>query len=249
MEHCYLCGQEIADDRSDDHVPAKQFFAKSIRKVHNLSGLITLVAHRSCNKAFELDEDYFAASLVPLAIESPSGLALAQAKAARLAEGRSRGLILKTLREFEEKPSGLSLPGNLIIKRVEGKRLVRVAWKIVRGLFKIESKRILPESTPFMIEVFEPEIAAKSTENQVWEVVKAQPGKGAYPGVFDYKYMFGREGDLALHAWGMLFWDQIMIFVAHHDPADADCDDMGEGASLGCRFEPVLAAQSLTHKR
>ena len=31
-------------------------------------------------------------------------------------------------------PSGLVLPGNKVVKRFQGKRLTRIAWKIVRGL-------------------------------------------------------------------------------------------------------------------
>lgn len=40
-----------------------------------------------------------------------------------------------------------------------------------------------------------------------------------YPGVFDYKYLAADNEGAALHVWGMLFWDRIMIFVGHYPPA------------------------------
>jgi hypothetical protein len=218
MEICYLCGTPITEHRTVDHVPAKQFFAPSLRASENLSRLITLPAHGACNKAFESDEEYFAWSMAPLALESVGGQALARDNARTFARDKSKRLGLKTLREFEKRPSGLQLPRNLLVKRVEGSRIVRVSWKIVRGLFRIETGHLLPESTPFTIEMFEPEVGAQSTENPVWEAVKAQSGRGAYPGVFDYKYLYAEDGAGSLRLWGMLFWDRIMVFVAHHDP-------------------------------
>src|SRR5260221_78183 len=72
MTVCYLCSLPIANDRGDDHVPPKQFFAPAVRKTVNLSKLITLPAHRTCNAAYSLDEEYFTASFAPIVMESPS---------------------------------------------------------------------------------------------------------------------------------------------------------------------------------
>ena len=47
-------------------MPAKQFFAPRLRVSENLSQLVTVPAHRACNKAYEKDEEYFAWALVPL---------------------------------------------------------------------------------------------------------------------------------------------------------------------------------------
>lgn len=220
MEVCYLCGAAIEHDRSVDHVPAKQFFAKSYRD-QNLGRLVTLPSHGSCNKSYQSDEEYFAWSLAPIALESPTGLALARENASKFVRGSSIGLGFKTLKEFEERPSGLYLPDQLVLKRVERKRLARVAWKIVRGLYRLEVGSVLPEATPFIVDFFEPQIAPSSIDNELWELVKAQDGKGAYPGAFDYKYLLGNERGAKLHCWGLLFWDQIIAFVAHRDPDDA----------------------------
>lgn len=50
--------------------------------------------------------------------------------------------------------------------------------------------------------------------------MKAQEPRGPYGGVFEYKYVY-RDLELGrLHCWGLLFWDKVMVFVAHHDPDD-----------------------------
>lgn len=218
MTDCYLCGGPLDADVSADHVPPKQFYAKSIRGKFNLSKLTVLPAHVLCNGGYSKDEEYFRWALAPLALDSFSGGALAGDNAAKFRTGASVPLGFKTLKEFERNPSGLHLPPNIVVKRLEQQRIVRVAWKIVRGLFAAEHAEVLPEDTPFMVESFEPMMGARSAENPVWDAVKAQPGKGVYPGVFDYKYLVGDDGGLKLHVWGMLFWDRIMFFVAHHPP-------------------------------
>ena len=49
------------------------------------------------------------------------------------------------MREFEERPSGLHLPSNLVLKRLDGDRITRVAWKLVRGLYFLETGSVLAE--------------------------------------------------------------------------------------------------------
>lgn len=220
-ELCYLCGSQISTDWSADHVPPKQFFPDSIRAQVNLSQLITIPAHGACNKGFAKDEEYFTWTLGSIALMSPVGRALADDNARSFRAGKVVGLGLKTLREFDERPGGLHLPSGLVVKRVEGARLVRVVWKIVRGLYFVETSNVLSEATPRKIEIIEPVRAPHSLDNSVSEAVKAQPGKGVYAGVFDYKYLDVAIEDLRLHAWGLLLWDQVMIFVAHHHPTSA----------------------------
>lgn len=55
---CYLCGELVREDVSDDHVPPKQFFAPIIRKNENLDQLVTLPTHKACNEAYARDEEY-----------------------------------------------------------------------------------------------------------------------------------------------------------------------------------------------
>jgi hypothetical protein len=216
---CYLCGLPITEDRSVDHLPPKQFYALELRAKLNLSQLMTLPAHGKCNKAYESDEEYFTWTLVPLAAGSTAADALIRDHAGKFRAGKRQGLGRTILGEFESNPSGLHLPAGLVIKRVQGDRLVRVTWKIVRGLYFLESGDVLPEDTPKTMEFLEPEQARQSiVTDSVWEHVKAQPSRGVYGGAFDYKYLVGKAEQGPLHCWGMLLWDKMMVFVAHHQP-------------------------------
>ena len=223
---CYLCGLDIESDRSMDHVPPKQFYATSLRSDLNLSQLVTIPAHGACNTSFEKDEEYFTWSLSPLAVGSTAGNALARERAEKLAAGRSVPLFHAVRQEFDKQPSGLHLPGGRVIKRFQGGRVNRVAWKLVRGLYFHEMSAVLPDDTRFTTEIIEPERAREASgTNPVWEEVKAQDPRGSYGGVFEYKYLLGDADGKKLHVWGMLVWDKIMIFIAHHDPQDSEIQE------------------------
>ena len=216
---CYLCGLPIHSDRGDDHLPPKQFFAPEVRRTVNLAKLITLPSHGLCNGDYSLDEEYFTATLAPVAMGSAPADAIIRHHAAKFQAGESRALLMKVLRQFTDQPGGLYLPRDLVAIKVEGVRIKRVAWKLVRGLYFLEVGALLPEHTTFMIELVEPENPDTPHSAELWERVKAQPGKGVYAGVFDYKYLHLQAGENHVHAWGILLWDRIMIFIAHHHPA------------------------------
>ncbi len=205
-----------------DHVPPRQFYASSLRRELNLSQLVTIPAHGVCNRSFERDEEYFTWSLSPLAVGSVAGNALAQDRAEKLRRrGRLALLYEKVRREFEKHPGGLHLPGGRVVKRFQGDRINRVAWKLVRGLYFHETNSVLADDTPFTTEIIEPERARETSgANLVWEKVKSQAPLGSYGGVFEYKYFVGDAHGKKLHSWGMILWDKIMIFIAHRDPQD-----------------------------
>ena len=205
-----------------DHLPPRQFYAEELRQRINLSQLVTIPAHGVCNRSFERDEEYFTWSLSPLAVGSTAGDALARDRVQKL-KRRSRLVRLYEMvrREFDKFPSGLRLPGGRVVKRFDGARVNRVAWKLVRGLYFHQTASVLPEDTPFTTEIIEPERARETTgRNPLWEKVKSQPPCGSYGGVFDSKYFVGEVDGKKLHSWGMILWDKIMIFIAHHDPED-----------------------------
>jgi hypothetical protein len=142
---CYICGKPLAPPINADHPVMQQLFAPEIRRKYNVSQLITLDVHRACNTAYKDDEDYFVRTLMPFARGSEAGNAI-YAKA--LGDFRMRKQVLLTrmvLREFEPNPSGLIIPGGKVIKRFQGERLRRVAWKIVRGLHFYHNNDVLPE--------------------------------------------------------------------------------------------------------
>jgi hypothetical protein len=215
---CYLCCEPITNDRTDDHVPPKQLFAPQIRRTHNLDRLATLPAHGRCNQSYSRDEEYFVATLAPIALGSPSANAVVAHHAEKVRAGRSVPLSMRVLQQFTDRPGGLYLPRGLVAMRAQGSRITRVVWKIVRGLYTLEKQQLLPEPTPFTLELMEPENPDPPRHPEMWEAVKAQPGKGPYAAVFDYKYLHAVKGEMQVHAWGMLFWDRIMIFAGHLHP-------------------------------
>lgn len=222
-EICYLCGKQVESDPSMDHLPPKQFYASALRRELNLSRLVTLPAHGACNRSFERDEEYFVWSVSPLALGSTAGDALARDRAEKLKRrGRLMALYEMVRREFDKSPSGLHLPGGRVIKRFQHERVNRVVWKLVRGLYAYEMRSVLPDETPRTAEIIEPERARETAgTNAVWETVKAQEPRGSYGGVFEYKYFLDHADGKKLHLWGMLLWDKIMVFVAHHDPDES----------------------------
>src|SRR5712671_158640 len=141
---CYLCGKPLTEPIDRDHVPPKQIFAKAIRREYS-PNLLTIPVHAACNKSFQHDEDYFAFSLMPLAVDSPAGEVLVYEALDKVDEGGNTKLHKMVLNEFEDRPSGLLLPGETMIKRADTKRLERIAWKIVTGLFFHHYGKVLPQ--------------------------------------------------------------------------------------------------------
>jgi hypothetical protein len=142
---CYLCGLPLTQPTSADHAPPKQFFAPAIRKQH-APQLLTIPVHDACNKAYQLDEDYFVHTLMPFARQTYAGRAIYDEVLAKFRAGKKAGLTRGVLNEFEPQPRGLVLPGNKVVKRFQGKRLQRVGWKIVRGLYFHHHGIALPEA-------------------------------------------------------------------------------------------------------
>jgi hypothetical protein len=116
----------------------------------------------------------------------------------------------------------LFLPDGKVVKRANHSRVSRVHWKIVRGLYYIETGSVLPVDIDYLVEIREPEHSGSSEMDTFWEAAKAAPSKGQYQAVFAYKYRSleaSRGTERAVvHVWGTLLWDRLMIFLAHLDP-------------------------------
>jgi hypothetical protein len=216
-EICYLCGNPIFGKPTRDHVPPRQFFGATLRKKHNLN-LLTLGAHKKCNKAFQMDEEYFVHTFVPLSLRTYSGRALLDELVLQYHNQRNVPLSQNVLKEFEENPSGLVLPVDKAVKRFDPERVWRVVWKIIRGLFFIEHKRCLPEDTPRLFKI----IDIETPPPPEYQLLIKKEERGKYPGVFAYKYMNLKKMK-NFHFWAVLFWDSVMILAYFHDP-DCTCD-------------------------
>ncbi len=214
---CYLCGEHLSGKISNDHVPPRQLFSKAIRKCHH-PNLTTIPVHDYCNKAYQTDEDYFVYSLGPLAIKTYAGKSISDDIQRKLKVGKQKALSNMTFKEWEKRPSGLILPGGLIAKRIDGARIHRVAWKIVRGLFFINEKKVLPINKPNIIEYVGPD----QTPPEEFRALKSAQNKGLYPGVFDYRYACFQQIH-GYYYWSILFWDAFIVLMGFHNP-ECECD-------------------------
>jgi hypothetical protein len=213
IEICYLCGKKLDKEEaiSRDHVPPRQFYPSAIRKNTNLN-LFTLPTHTACNKSYQKDEDYFVNSLGPLAKSSYAGNELWEDISHQMSRSESKKLILKILKEFERRPSGIILPHGKVGKRYNVKRTGRIIWKITRGLFYKEKEKILPEDTIHYIGRILGKYE-KPTEELIL-VASTAPSKGQYFKVFDYKYINQDN----LYLWAMRFWDSLTVSIMFKYP-------------------------------
>lgn len=218
---CYLCGKPLVRPPlliNDDHVPPKQLFAREIRKAHS-PNLLTIPVHKSCNYAYQHDEDYFVNTLAPYGMDSHSGSALRREIFAKYAAGEKRGLVHKVVQSFDVAPGGIVLPPNLIAHHIEGSRIHRVAWKIVRGLYFHEHAVVLPIDTPNDFEIAPPD---RPPPKAFLDALGDLDSRGIHPGVFDYKYViFPTVNDF--NYWGLLLWDRLILIMSFHSPT-CPCD-------------------------
>ena len=135
----------------------------------------------------------------------------------RFERGQQQKLLSKVWKEWEKRPSGLVLPAGKVVKRIEGKRIHRVAWKIVRGLFFYHQGELLREETPNKIEY----VAPNMRPSDPFFALNEQPNLGQYSGVFDFRYK-QFPGAENLWYWAMLFWDAFMVLMAFHD-TECEC--------------------------
>lgn len=121
------------------------------------------------------------------------------------------------LNEFETNPSGLVLPGGKVVKRFDGQRIRRIAWKIVRGLHFYHTAEILPEHWPTTGVQLYPSDTLPPEDVRTF--ITYAPPRGTYPGVFDYKFdRFDFPDGRKLHYWLLLLWDRTIVRVVFHDP-------------------------------
>lgn len=224
MKHsdvCYLCGTPITDTKelTRDHVPALSFFPASLRKRYSFSQLITLPAHKDCNKSYERDEEYFRVSLGVRAEDTMAGKHLWIDIAKKFRDGKNEGLACMIKNEFQDKtPAGIAFPDEGIAKRYDGKRVNRVIWKIVRGLFHHETGQHLPIDAKHNCMLYDSQQAQGPGADELWKKMMTQAARGKYPGVMDYKLTQAQDVPNGMHCCCLLLWDSVAFYVIFHDP-------------------------------
>jgi len=139
---CVFCG--VRGPITREHIPAKAFFPSPLP-----SNLITVPSCRKCNSEWQKDEDYFRLCLV--AREDTKGNRsrdeLFPTVKRSLTRVDARGFankFLNSLAEVEEfTPAGIYVRSGVSVS-FEGARLDRVAEKVIRGLFYLETGRRVP---------------------------------------------------------------------------------------------------------
>jgi hypothetical protein len=135
-------------------------------------------------------------------------------------------LLRKVVNEFERQSSGLILPDGLVVKRFEGDRILRVTWKIVRGLYFSHFGTFVPDDLPKGCELVSPD---HKPPDSFFKVFSSGKNYGRHPGVFDYTFKSFPEFH-NLNYWAMLLWDRLILMVKfQHPPCNCiECSETKE---------------------
>jgi hypothetical protein len=160
---CALCGEPILDNadgedaHSDEHVPPRQFYPKSMR-TELRQPLWKVPSHKRCNGSYKLDEELFYHYFYPLVgfqNETVGKLVLDDLKR-QAKKPQSQGLIRRMLKECKRvTPGGLLLPPSLVRFEYDPVRVQRVAIKIAQCLFHKDHRRFMPGKNCKHIELCE----------------------------------------------------------------------------------------------
>ncbi len=220
---CYLCGLEIRPDQpwNRDHVPPERVFGKTVKQKYS-PNLTWLPTHVTCNSDYKADEEYFVTALVGHH-RTATGSAVWADVARGAAAGHSQRLIKAISGQFGQ----VATTDGAIMFALDAVRACRVVWKLVRGLYTLETERVLPESQPHHIEIVTQSEAPKYLPSHAWfPIVRDTAPLGQYGAVFDYKWICVRltdDGRARGHAVAMLLWDALVMLAMFHDAACA-CD-------------------------
>jgi hypothetical protein len=212
---CYLCGRLIVDTESwnFDHVPPRRFVAKVFRQRFNPK-LTTLATHTACNSAYQRDEEYFVAALSG-ALPTTTGAPVFAEFMQSVSSGSFRGLANDI---FESSVGNvLGADGTRFLYLHPG-RLANVGWKLVKGLYFMNTGRYLPDEQPkinYLRGIKDPD---PTPHYSYWmDVVAATPSLADSPRFFDYKWIGRRSGDCAVNIIAMMFWEQCFALHIFHD--------------------------------
>jgi len=215
---CYLCGKALHAPTNKDHVPMRQLWTPELRAIYKPLVLLTIPVHKACNSAFQMDEDYFLATLMPFFAGSIAGDSHFRKHRADVHEQKNVPLKHMVLKEFDTTPSGLILPVGKVAKRFDGVRLSRVAWKIVRGLYFHHFSKLLPADWTIGVELFPASDQSLPSHFVEFMNLPDNPAHGRYQGVFSYRFQkFAIGLESPLHYWALLIVDRVVIVVTFHD--------------------------------
>jgi hypothetical protein len=215
--HCYLCSKPLTEPTSADHVPPLLFFPKEMRRKYNISNLLTIPVHAECNLEYQLDEEYFVHTLLPMTRGSEAGDAHHIRIREKMQAGKNVALVNKVMDEFKNVVKGVHLPANRIAKLIDHARFFRVLWKIIRGLHYHHTGEILPPEWGMRYWIMAP-----YEEPEEFFKLYAESGRelihGKYPKLFSYFFDRFEPDGWNFQYWGFHLWDSIIVTAMFHDP-------------------------------
>jgi len=155
-----------------------------VRRQHSPQ-LEWLPTHVACNSRFKSDEEYFVAALVGQHQTVWSEAVLEHLRRG-IAKGHGIGLIKSILSQFSRV---VGARGERLFQ-LDTNRANRAIWKIVRGLYTLETGTFLPEDSYLSIEI----IPRSEADGALWQhpwypLVRHTEGVGRHKAIFDYKWM------------------------------------------------------------
>lgn len=222
MTICALCGEPIIvkkpkdhpEAETDEHVPALQFFPKSIRPQLK-DRLWKVPSHRKCNAACKSDEEYFYHVFYGLvgAQNAEMGKVMLDDLKRRAKHRQTQGLIKQVLKGCTfRSPSGLYLPPGMLRIGFNILRVQNVAVKVAQCLFYRQFQRYLPRKCCQHFEIcHEPE----DMQPLFLEMCQLKP-EAVDPRIFCYRHI---EID-GIHYFSMIFWGAFMFCMAFEEPAN-----------------------------
>jgi len=219
-EICYICCEPGAD--SDDHVIPACLFPSP-----RPSNLLTLRAHYSCHN--RLDEEYLRNLMASFGRDSSrsAGHLWESEGAVRRSFARNtplrRSLIAGMLPRVERfTPGGIFL-GHAPAIRFDPKRVYPPLEKMVRGLYRNQTGRLLPLDVKFSWGLDE---ILHGTLEQMF--MFATPGL-AYGDIFESRYIVEHENGLEIVAWWLRFyqWSVFRCFVGPRPVSPDTVDPRG----------------------
>ncbi len=212
---CYICCEPGAD--TDDHVVPACFFPSP-----RPSNLLTLPAHYSCHN--RLDEEYIRNLMASFGRDSSTSAARlwgsegAVRRSFAKKTSLRRSVLAGMLPRVEMfSPGGIYL-GDAPALHFDRTRVYPSLVKMVRGLYRHHTGRLLPRDTQFSWGLNE---MLYGIREQMFEY--ATPGLG-YSDVFESRYIVEHENEREIVAWWLRFyqWSVFRCFVVPRPITDGE---------------------------
>jgi hypothetical protein len=204
---CHLCGKAIDEGEiSREHVPPKSFYPLKVRQGLNLE---TVPAHKSCNKSYRKDEEYFQHGLYAqvLNVKSKISSSLTADYKRRATQPQTPAMFRRILKETSNvTPGGILLPSGKYAISLDKMRIQNVVIKILRGIYYIRYNSFLTFERIKDLRMCMDESGVPELYHLSWKVT---PQQSVYESVFSYKFFSHDFFEFELCS--MFFWEAVMF--------------------------------------